>query len=98
LGTNDGRSCDTALRDRLTAVCRATDFTHVTDGRFKGGWITRHHGCPAEGVHAIQMEIAQRGYMDEARPGAWEPERAAPLQTVLRSMLETALAWAGTEA
>ena len=95
LGTDEGRSCDPALRETLCAMCAGSGFPWIADGRFKGGWITRHYGRPEDGVHAVQMELAQRGYMDEDRPGAWDPARAAPLQAVLRRMLEAAVAWAG---
>ena len=49
----------------------ALGFTTVLNGRFKGGWTTRHYGVPTSGVHAIQMELAQRAYMKEAPP--WSP-------------------------
>ncbi len=94
LGTNGGLSCDRSLREVLATVCGESGLSWVVDGRFRGGWITRHYGRPDEGVHAVQMELAQRGYTDEARPGLWDPARAAPLQVHLRRLLETALAWA----
>jgi N-formylglutamate deformylase len=97
LGTNSGLSCDPALREALTAVCQESGFSWVVDGRFKGGWITRHYGRPADGIHAVQMELAQRGYTDEARPGLWDPAVAAPLQVHLRHQIETALDWARNE-
>jgi formiminoglutamase len=67
----------------------------VINGRFKGGWITRHHGNPASGVHAIQMELAMRGYLDEAGPWPplWEAARAAPLEVTLRNILSACLAF-----
>ncbi len=65
IGTNSGRSCARALADAVEAVCAASGFGHVRDGRFKGGWTTRHYGRPEAGVHAIQMELACRGYMTE---------------------------------
>jgi N-formylglutamate deformylase len=94
LGTDEGRSCDPALREMLCAMCAGSGFPWIADGRFKGGWITRHYGRPEDGVHAVQMEIAQCGYMDEDRPVAWDPARAAPLQAVLRRMLEAVVVWA----
>jgi formiminoglutamase len=102
LGTNGGTSCDPALAAALGAVCDRTGWSRVTDGRFRGGWTTRHHGRPAEGVHAIQMELACRGYMDEPpgapAPGAWptpyDPGRAAPMRAALANVLEACLAFA----
>ena len=94
LGTGGGTTCDPALREALCSVCEASGLSWVADGPFQGGWTTRHHARPAEGVHAIQVTLAQRAYMDEDRPGAWNPARTAPLQAVLRRPLETRLAWA----
>ncbi len=94
LGTADGASCAPSLADAAFAVLRsARGFTAVHNGRFKGGYITRHHGRPSEGVHALQLEMAQSCYMDEQRPFEFQGERAAALTGVLESMLSTLLAW-----
>lgn len=91
LGTADGASCGNVLRGRLLAVLGDQQrYQWVADGRFKGGYITRHYGQPAQGVEAVQMEIAQRAYMDEEN-FAYAPERAAQLQPVLRGLLERCL-------
>ena len=66
----------------------------VVNGRFKGGWITRHYGTPEDGVHAIQMELAIRGYADEAAPDRWDAARAAPMQATLRAVLRACLDFA----
>jgi formiminoglutamase len=66
-------------------------FSHVLNGRFKGGFITRNYGDPANGVHVIQLELAQRTYLDEARPGVFYPDRAARLIAVLRDVAEVLL-------
>ena len=74
LGTNDGASCDSTLTRALERVCDRSGLSRVTNGRFKGGYITRHYGRPEAGVHAIQMELACRGYMDEppvVGPATW---------------------------
>jgi N-formylglutamate deformylase len=94
-GTADGRSCDPALIEAVLAPVRAQQhFSWVLNGRYKGGHITRSHGRPADGVHAIQLEKAQAIYMDEAEPfGLLEP-RAASLRPLLRECLEAALEWA----
>ena len=62
----------------------------MINGRFRGGYITRHFGAPADGIHAIQLELAQRSYMDE-KSRAYEASRAARLQDVLRKMVEAAV-------
>ena len=69
LGTADGASCAPAFAGAAAQCSRgAAGFTHVVNGRFKGGYVTRHYGQPARGVHALQLEIAQACYMDEAPP------------------------------
>lgn len=98
IGTNGGRSCDPALSAAVEAVCAESPFDRVVDGRFRGGWITRHYGTPERGVHAIQMELAIRGYMDEPAggepPPPFDPARAEPLATVLRRVMGACLAFA----
>jgi N-formylglutamate deformylase len=92
LGTAAGSSCTPALQQRLAEVLAGQgDYTHVVNGRFKGGYITRHYGAPDIGVDAVQLEIAQHAYMDEDS-FEYLPERAAKLQTVIRRLLEAALA------
>jgi N-formylglutamate deformylase len=65
IGTNSGASCAPELTAAVEAACDATSFSRVTDGRFRGGFITRHHGKPQSGLHAIQMELACRSYLPE---------------------------------
>jgi N-formylglutamate amidohydrolase len=72
----------------------AAGLTAVRDGRFIGGYIARHYGKPAAGIHAVQLEIAQIAYMEEKPPFRYRPDRAAKVKPVLRQMLEAAAAWA----
>ena len=97
IGTNNGQSCAPAVERALIEAARAArpDST-VLNARFKGGWTTRHYGRPAEGWHAIQMEIAQRAYMDEAPPWTYRPERADPLRATLAETLARLAAIAPT--
>ncbi|MBO9713448.1 N-formylglutamate deformylase [Sphingomonas sp.] len=98
IGTNGGQSCAPELADAVARICRASGASHVVDGRFKGGWITRHYGCPGDGVHAIQMELAMRGYCDEGLtvdwPPHWDEARAEPCREVLRHILAAAVDFA----
>ena len=88
LGTADGRACAPALRERARALLAAQSrFSHVLDGRFKGGHITRHYGRPADDVHALQIELAQCAYMDEAGT-AYMRARAEPLRALLAELLQ----------
>ncbi|WP_068072417.1 N-formylglutamate deformylase [Novosphingobium lentum] len=94
IGSYDGASCAVALTEAIAADC--ADDSHVVNGRFKGGWITRRYGDPARGIHAVQMELAIRGYADEvgAWPPPWDAERAVPMQAKLRSILTACLDFA----
>jgi len=88
IGTNEGATCSPALADIVRSLAAASPFSHVINGRFKGGWTTRHYGRPGEGVHAIQMELAQANYlMTEAPPFDYDPLRAARLRAVLKEII-----------
>jgi N-formylglutamate deformylase len=92
LGTSGGASCAPALQAKLEAVLGAQrEFDWVANGRFKGGYITRHYADPANNVDAVQLEMSQRLYMDEDT-FEWDPARAPRAQAVIRSLLEAALA------
>lgn len=91
LGTAGGASCRPGLQQRLEAVLEAqAGYTHVVNGRFKGGYITRYYADPANGIDAVQLELAQRTYMDEQRV-EWDDHKAKRLQEILQALLETAL-------
>jgi N-formylglutamate deformylase len=94
LGTVDGASCAPALRDALAGVLAAQDrYSHVVDGRFKGGYITRHYGRPAQQVHAVQLEMTWACYMDETPPYGFRADRAAEVTPVLQALLTTMRDW-----
>jgi N-formylglutamate deformylase len=93
LGTADGASCAPVVQAAAEVVLAgAESFTSVVNGRFKGGYVTRHHGQPLRGVHALQLEIAQACYMDESPPYPWKNTRAAPLVAVLERLVAALLA------
>ena len=88
VGSADGRSCSRSLSDRVMQQLRSQSrFTSILNGRFKGGYITRHYGDPARGVDALQLEIAQSAYLDEAAPQHFDSDRAAALRTLLYQLL-----------
>jgi N-formylglutamate deformylase len=94
LGTVSGASCAGSLRAALSQVLEAQqDFSHVIDGRFKGGHITRHHGQPQRGIHAVQLEMCWRAYMDETPPYCWNDDRARRVTPVLRALVSTLIGW-----
>jgi len=90
IGTNDGASCAPAVAQAVEPICaNAQGYTSVSNGRFKGGWTTRHYGRPHEGWHAMQMELAQSTYMQEAAPWPYLHARAERLRPHLARILET---------
>lgn len=88
IGTNNGETCAPAMEAATETLCQAAQgFDTVLNGRFKGGWTTRHYGRPDTGIHAIQMELAQRAYMDEAAPWTYRVDRAERLRPSLANIL-----------
>ena len=99
LGTNGGKTCAPALEQALGEVCAASGQSYVCNGRFTGGWTTRHYGAPQAGVHAVQMELAMRGYLSEPEylaPDNW-PAPLCPAPTIaptLQALIEACLNFA----
>jgi N-formylglutamate deformylase len=102
IGSNAGASCDPRLIGEIAAHCAASGLRHVVNGRFKGGTITREYGAPAKGVHAVQMELACRAYIDEPTglvsdanwPTLYDPAYAAPVRATLTHILQSCRAFA----
>lgn len=104
IGTSGGVTCAPSLQSGIVALCAASGSSHAVNGRFKGGYITRRLGDPSHGIHAVQMELACRGYLPE-RPGPvteadWPPpfdeDYAAPARRVLQDIIEYCLKFART--
>jgi len=87
LGTQDGRTAAPSVQARAEQAAAASAFSWVANGRFKGGYITRHFGSPSHGIHAIQLEMCQSAYMNEASPFDYRPDLASAVQPVLRDMV-----------
>ena len=85
LGTNAGRSCDPKIVDAARIAVAASPYSVVVDGRFKGGYITRHYGDPERGVHAVQIELNQTAYLAEGSRTLWDDAKAARLSRVLNT-------------
>lgn len=86
LGSNSSKSCAAGIEAAVAEVATDSDYSVVVNGRFKGGYITRHYGDPDNGIHALQLEIAQRAYMDEST-GTIDGDRATALRDTLKKML-----------
>lgn len=104
IGTNDGKSCSPQLTLAVEGICATTAFSRITNGRFKGGYTTRHYGQPAKGVHALQMELACRGYLREPEqtanesnwPAPYDPVHAEPMRAALADILQSCIRFAQT--
>lgn len=99
IGTNGCTTCAPELEATLSSICAAAGHSWVVNGRFKGGWTTRYYGAPDQGVHAVQMELAMRGYMDEPAaidehnwPGAFHAEPA--VLPTLKALIAACLSFA----
>ena len=93
IGTGGGVTADPALVGKIVEVAEKSPYSHVVDGRFKGGYITRNYGKPVEGVHAVQLELSQITYMHEGAPFGFQEDLANQVRPVIRAMLEAALVW-----
>lgn len=88
IGTNIGQSCASVIEQDVLRICAGSGRTHVLNGRFRGGWTTRHYGKPEQGVHAIQMELAQSSHLaQEAPPFILSASRTEMLRPVLADIL-----------
>jgi N-formylglutamate deformylase len=93
IGTANGESANASIAQAVQLACQAApEVSHVLNGRFKGGYITRHYGAPEDHVHAMQLEMCQHLYMQETAPFAYDERKAKHIQPLLRSMLQSALA------
>jgi formiminoglutamase len=94
VGTNDSATCDPSIELAVTKICSKADgYSSTLNGRFKGGWTTRHYGRPAENLHAIQLELAQSTYMQESPPWTYDTAKAERLRTHLKTILTTLSNW-----
>lgn len=94
IGTDGGATCEARLAADVAGICAAAEgYSSITNGRFKGGWTTRHYGLPQQGQHAIQMELAQSTYMHERPPWTYLPASADRVRVHLRRILETLANW-----
>ncbi|SAI01114.1 N-formylglutamate amidohydrolase [Bordetella ansorpii] len=91
IGTSSGASCASGIESAIRqALEQQGAYSWAVNGRFKGGYITRHYGAPQDGIHAVQLEMCQSTYMDEQPPYAWRDEAASQIEPVVRSLVRAA--------
>jgi N-formylglutamate deformylase len=91
IGTQDGRTAAPAALQAVTDAAARSGYTWIANGRFKGGYNTRHYGVPETGIHAIQLEMCQCTYMHETAPFDYAPEAAKAVQVTVKSMVSAAV-------
>jgi N-formylglutamate deformylase len=91
IGTQDGRTAAPSVMQAVVDAAAQSEFTSIVNGRFKGGFITRNYAAPDNGIHAVQLEMCQSTYMDEAPPFDYAPAKAEAIQPTLRKMVGGAL-------
>jgi N-formylglutamate deformylase len=91
IGTQDGRTAAPGALQAVTDAAARSGYSWIANGRFKGGYNTRHYGTPETGIHAIQLEMCQSTYMDETEPFDYAPEAASRVQVVVKDMVGVAL-------
>lgn len=88
IGTNSAQSCAPVLESSVVDICRSNPaYSTVLNARFKGGWTTRHYGRPSDGMHAVQMELAQSTYMLETPPWTMDAAKSETLRKHLSHLL-----------
>ena len=100
-GTADSSSCDITLQEALASVMNnsihAKNYSHVINGRFKGGYITRHYGKPNINMHSVQLEMSQCIYMEENPPYKYDADLAQKVKPILSNLFEICLSWANNQ-
>jgi len=86
LGTADGKSCAPGIGEALAKSVEG--YSVALNGRFKGGYITRHYGDPQKSMHAVQLELSEASYMEEKPPYKFREDRAKRLRPQLRTLLD----------
>lgn len=94
LGTASGTTASADLVGRVMHILEESHYTSTLNGRFKGGFITRNYGKPEAGCHVLQLEMAQRAYMNENVPFDYSHEKAAEMhRDVLVPLIKCLIDW-----
>jgi N-formylglutamate amidohydrolase len=86
LGDADGTSASPGLIEGAISILESKKYSFSHNDPFKGGYITRHFGIPAENQHALQLEMTKVNYMDD-RENKYDSPRANEMRNVLKATL-----------
>lgn len=92
-GTASGESCSEQLIEQVESI-DFSPYSQVTNGRFKGGFITRHYGDPKNNIHALQLELSQATYMVEEEH-LYDEDKAEQVKPKLETLVKQLLKFAG---
>jgi N-formylglutamate amidohydrolase len=83
-GDARGKTADAWLSAEALAVSRRAGFEAGLNDPFAGGHVIERHGRPAHGIHALQVEVDRRLYLDQrlAKPGAGFDRTAHFIETL----------------
>jgi N-formylglutamate deformylase len=86
LGDNDETSAHPRLIETALKFLQSADYQVNHNTPFKGGYITRSFGNPAENIHALQLERAKDLYLDDSET-QYHPPRAEKMRDLLSKVL-----------
>ena len=89
-GNNNGEASSQKWLQAASGVVPDGTYSRVSNGRFKGGYITRSFGNPKKNIHAIQLELSQACYLkNQSHPYSIDSNKLANLQAVLKQVIKT---------
>ena len=93
IGDRHGRAADPWLSHLAMKIAAAHGFAAGLNDPFAGGYVTERHGRPARRVHALQIEIDRRCYLDSTfrSAGAGFDKVAELLEALARDLGEELL-------
>lgn len=99
-GDRFGRASAARFVGALEGVADAAGLAHALNTPYAGGHILDRHGAPARGIHAVQVELDRRLYLDPAldAPGAGFAAAAALVRAMIAALADEALGSLATAA
>lgn len=94
IGDRFGRAAATRFVQRVENEATAAGLCHALNTPYAGGHILERHARPADGIHAIQLEIDRALYLDRRldAPGPGAPAMTRLLRAIIDALTDEALA------